>query len=123
MRPRDTEKPTTLDFSAFEQIRIGDLFDCDASLELTSHGRSSTVQDFRHELLNDSTCNYDLPNPKEVWNLDTLKTKRDSGDLKHKAAGAEPGQLSHANVNSALGITKSGISGVLEARLKQIRTA
>jgi hypothetical protein len=117
------ETPTKLDFSQFSSVSIEDKFDSDTSLELLSHGRTSTVEMFKNEILNAVDCDFKLPNPVEVWDLATSERKRLRTESLKARSAASPNALNQADVNSALGVTKSGITGALEARLKRMREA
>ena len=113
------EKPTTLDFSAFDDVDITDPFDCDTELVLTSHGRTSTVASLKDEILGAADF-LSLPNAGDEWDLVQHQKTRKSRGSKAASSGAA---LCHADLNAALGVTKSGLTGALEARLKRMKTA
>ena len=115
------ETPTALDFSAFDDVDITDPFDCDTELVLTSHGRTSTVASLKDEILGAAANGFSLPNPDDEWDLGQHQKTKKSKGTKAASSGANSA-LSHADVNAALGVTKSGLTGALEARLKKIKT-
>ena len=112
---------TTLDFTGFDWISVDDPFDIDTTLELKAHGRTARVESLKDELSSGAGLGFTFPDPDAMWELPGRTKKEKARSASNKAQPFVDAALSQADVNTALGVTKSGVTASLAARLKRAR--